>query len=98
MSTSFWEAVSTLEIEQPKPIYFRVYYDVETNQPLFFSTENLPGNYIDITKEEYNTFRLEYLVIKDGKAFERETLSHRITFEHPFKDKKFSWILGEDSE
>ena len=98
MSTSFWDAVADLKPEQPKPVYFRLYYDKETNTPQFFSTEDLPGDYIDITKEQYNEYRLDYIVIEDGVVKERELLSHRQTFVHPCKDKKFTWILGVDSE
>lgn len=33
-------------------VYYRLYYD-DQDSPLFFSQEDLPGNYIDITREVY---------------------------------------------
>lgn len=45
----FWAALATSEV---KPILYRLYHD-DQGLPLFFSQEDLPGNYIDITREEY---------------------------------------------
>jgi len=45
----FWAALTISEI---KPILYRLYHN-EQGLPLFFSQEDLPGNYIDITREEY---------------------------------------------
>jgi hypothetical protein len=45
----FWAAVTPTE---PRPILYRLYYDKQ-GLPLFFSQEDLVGNYIDITREEY---------------------------------------------
>jgi len=47
--TEFWAAFKPIEA---KPILYRLYYD-DQGFPLFFSQEDLPGNYIDITREEY---------------------------------------------
>jgi hypothetical protein len=45
----FWAALTPTE---PKPILYRLYYD-DQGRPLFYSQEDLPGNYIDITREVY---------------------------------------------
>jgi hypothetical protein len=45
----FWAALAQPET---KPILYRLYHD-DNGAPLFFSQEDLPGNYIDITWEEY---------------------------------------------
>ena len=45
----FWSAFQS---EKTTTILYRLYYDNQ-GAPLFFSQEDLPGNYIDITREEY---------------------------------------------
>jgi len=45
----FWAALKPIEI---KPILYRLYYD-DHGAPLFYSQEDLPGNYIDIDREIY---------------------------------------------
>jgi hypothetical protein len=45
----FWSALSPTEI---KPVEYRLYYG-ERGEPLFFSQEDLPGNYINVSKEVY---------------------------------------------
>jgi hypothetical protein len=45
----FWSAFKPAEA---RPVLYRLYHD-DQGAPLFFSQEDLPGNYIDITHEEY---------------------------------------------
>lgn len=35
-----------------KPVFFRLYYDADGN-PVAYSMEDLPGNYIEITADQY---------------------------------------------
>ena len=44
------------------PVYFRLYYD-ERGYALFYSHENLPGKYIDITAEQFAIQDLQVRVI-----------------------------------
>ena len=43
----FWKNFKWPEV---KPVYFRLYYN-EKGKALFYSQEDLPGKYIDITPE-----------------------------------------------
>ena len=45
----FWAALTPVET---KPVLYRLYYDAQGN-PLFYSQEDLPGNYVDVTREIY---------------------------------------------
>jgi hypothetical protein len=45
----FWAALAPIKT---KPILYRLYYS-DQGDPLFYSQEDLPGNYIDITREVY---------------------------------------------
>ena len=45
----FWNAIEWPEI---KPVYYRLYYD-DSGQPLFYSHEDQPGKYIDVTPEQF---------------------------------------------
>ena len=58
----FWAALQPIEI---KPIEYRLYYD-DLGQPLFFSQDNLPGNYIHVDREMYVSAPAHIRVI-DGK-------------------------------
>ena len=61
---NFW-AAWRLPPEEIKPIFHRLYYDKQGN-PLFYSQEDLPGNYIDIEPEVY-TAPPNHVRVVDGK-------------------------------
>jgi hypothetical protein len=64
----FWSAFQS---EKATTILYRLYYD-NRGAPLFFSQEDLPGNYIDITREEYVNPPTHFKVV-DGKIVLIET-------------------------
>ena len=45
----FWDTYTWTE---PKPVFFRLYYD-DAGYPLCYSMEDLPGCYLEITAEQY---------------------------------------------
>lgn len=44
----------------------RLYYDAETGQPLFMTTEVLDGSFVEITADEYDTLNLNRVRIRNG--------------------------------
>jgi hypothetical protein len=66
MSEAFFKAAA--EFMPPAVITpeYRLYYDVETGNPISLTTDHLQGTYIVITKTQYNTLILSRIRIKDG--------------------------------
>ncbi len=46
----FWAALAP--VTQPQPVSYRLYHD-DLGQPLFYSMEDVPGNYIEIDRDTY---------------------------------------------
>ena len=57
----FWQ---TIEWPKEKTVYYRLYYD-DSGQPLFYSHEDQPGKYIDVTPEQFALQDLQVRVV-DG--------------------------------
>jgi hypothetical protein len=55
----FWQ---TIEWPLEKTIYYRLYYD-DSGQALFYSHEDQPGKYIDITPEQFAQQDLQVRVV-----------------------------------
>jgi hypothetical protein len=63
-----FEVLENLE-RVKKPLLYRLYHDPDGN-PLFYSMENLPGQYIDITAEQFARSNSHVRVV-DGKLIEK---------------------------
>ena len=65
----FWKTIEWPEI---KPVFYRLYYD-DTGLPLFYSQEDLPGKYIDITPEQFALQNMSVRVV-DEKLIQYKTV------------------------
>lgn len=64
--TNFWQAVAEHNWEQPEQkLEFRLYYN-EEGHVLYYSMEDLPGNYISVDRLTFDQARFD-LRVKDGK-------------------------------
>ena len=75
--TDFWaEVEKLLDPINPPNIFYRLYYD-DQGYPLFYSMENLPGNYIEI---DARTFALgpTNIRVRAGKIVEITNTSSKL--------------------
>jgi hypothetical protein len=65
--TNFWDALE--QVDQSCTEYkseYRLYYDENTGEPLFYSAEQPKGTFIWVGTEDFNAHRFD-IKIKDGK-------------------------------
>jgi hypothetical protein len=55
----------------PKPVYYRLYHS-DSGLPLFYSHEDLPGKYVDVTPEQFALQDRSVKVI-DGKLISQRS-------------------------
>lgn len=67
----FLEFWNNYQWTDPIPVHYRLYYD-DAGLPLFYSQEDLPGKYIEVTPEQ---FALQDISVKvqDGRLICRRT-------------------------
>lgn len=70
----FWEILHS-NSAQPKEIFQRLYYD-DSGEPLFYATEDLPGNYIDVDSATFSRASSRVRVI-NGQIV--STATHRVS-------------------
>jgi hypothetical protein len=66
MSEAFFKAAAAFIHTVVVTPEYRLYYDAEEEKPISLTTDNLPGSYIVITKEQYSTLILSRIRIKNG--------------------------------
>lgn len=59
---SFWQAVSEYQEPEQPTLEFRLYYD-DAGRVLFYSMEQLPGKYVQVTSEQYAEGRYDVTVV-----------------------------------
>ena len=59
----FWSILAAMP--EPQPVFFRLYYD-NRGHPLFYSMEDLPGNYIEIDVETFRSNDVN-VKVRNGK-------------------------------
>jgi hypothetical protein len=68
---NFWQVFNNLEPYQAPVVLRRLYYD-DSGFPLFYTQEDKPGNYIDITPEQYQRASMRVRV-RNGQLIELKT-------------------------
>ena len=66
MSDAFFEAIKNLPEQKTVELEYRLYYDSESGEPLFYTSTDEPGTYIVVDKSTYDTSNY-HCVVKDGK-------------------------------
>jgi hypothetical protein len=76
---NFWLALSQFVSPESNPITHRLYYD-QLGDPLFYSMEDLPGNYVKVTPEMFSIGATNCRVV-DGKLIVFKTAAdpHKLT-------------------
>ena len=65
---NFWQVWNNLEPYTPPVVFWRLYYD-DAGFPLFYTQEDKPGNYIDVTPEQYQRASMRVRV-RNGQLVE----------------------------
>ena len=65
---NFWQVWNNLPPYEPPSVFWRLYYD-DTGFPLFYTQEDKPGNYIDVTPEQYQRASMRVRV-RNGQLVE----------------------------
>jgi hypothetical protein len=65
---NFWKVWNSLPPWSPPVVFWRLYYD-DQGFPLFYTQEDKPGNYIDVTPEQYRLASMRVRV-RNGQLVE----------------------------
>jgi hypothetical protein len=73
MTNTLFEALELVDTPVIVKQEFRLYHDA-TGTILFYSMEDLPGEYIEITAEQFAAMRYD-VYVKDGKVHQKKMVS-----------------------
>ena len=54
MSSAFFKALKTIPVQEKVEFEYRLYYDPESGEPLFYTSTDEPGTYIVVDKKTYD--------------------------------------------
>jgi len=63
-TNNFWEAFNNWELPPPPLVFFRLYHN-EQGRPLFYTMEDLPGNYIEVDRETYLIGSMNFKIVNN---------------------------------
>lgn len=66
MSDAFFQALQSLPQQEKTELEYRLYYNPESGEPLFYTSTDEPGTYIVVDKNTYNTGNY-HCIVKDDK-------------------------------
>lgn len=61
--------------KKPVDFTYRLYYNKETGDPIAYSMEQLEGDYITVTKEQYTEGRHD-VIVKDNTIFKLDSIQY----------------------
>ena len=64
MSDAFFEALKNIPAQQKVELEYRLYYDPDSGDPLFYTSDDEPGTYIVVDQKTYNLSDYHCRVIK----------------------------------
>lgn len=76
--TNFEEALKAVNFNNPNvEIEYRLYYD-DTGSPLYYSTEDLEGNYVTVSKEEHTLGRYDITIVNEKIIYPTEYIYQKL--------------------
>ena len=73
MSDAFFQALQSLQPQETVEREYRLYYDSDSGEPLFYTSTDEPGTYVVVDKEAYNIGNY-HCVVKDSKIINLNTV------------------------
>ena len=73
MSDAFFQALQSLQPQETVEREYRLYYDSDSGEPLFYTSTDEPGTYVVVDKQTYDISNY-HCVVKDGKIFNLNTV------------------------
>jgi hypothetical protein len=93
------EILLSVQVQPLPPLVYKLYYDAD-GRVVTYSSEDLPCQYIVITREQYAEARSD-VVVKDGKIIKTHVRSHVFKLEKSeqgIRCSKYDISIIEDSD